>query len=127
MSQLVTPSKPSSTLACLLAYTDSLHSPPESKCRPLKKYEFSSDNQVVGKGANSEVTKGRCGELVVAIKTFKAPVDLDALRREAQVMQLSESSNLVRLVGWCEEPGFQCLVMEYFPLGSLRQVLHSIN
>jgi serine/threonine protein kinase len=89
--------------------------------RLLGKHEFSTDGRVIGRGASSTVTTGACHGETVAIKTFESPVDLQALRREAERMQmLSDSPNVVRLVGWCEEPA--CLVMEYYPLGSLRQV-----
>jgi serine/threonine protein kinase len=73
-------------------------------------------------GANSIVTIGTYSGMTVAVKSFKVPVDLQALRREAELMQeLSDFPNVVRLFGWCEEPA--CLVMEHYPLGSLRQVL----
>ena len=92
--------------------------------RRLEKHEIQvTEDRVVGVGANSVVTAGTCCGGSVAIKTFKG-VDLQSLRREAAHMQeLMDSPNIVRLFGWCEEPA--CLVMQYFPLGSLRQVLCS--
>ena len=92
--------------------------------RRLEKHEIQvTEDRVVGVGANSVVTAGTCCGGSVAIKTFKA-VDLQSLHREAAHMQeLMDSPNIVRLFGWCEEPA--CLVMQYFPLGSLRQVLCS--
>ena len=93
--------------------------------RRLEKHEIQvTEDRVVGVGANSVVTTGMSFGSTVAVKTFKAPVNLKALRREAERMQeLMDSPNIVRLFGWCEEPA--CLVMQYFPLGSLRQVLCS--
>jgi hypothetical protein len=88
----------------------------------MDKHEFSIEMEKdVGQGANSTVTTGKLGSVEVVVKTFKDHVTLLAVRREVENMQkLSDSPNVVRLVGWCEEPA--CLVLQYYPLGSLRKV-----
>ncbi|CAN0855886.1 Probable serine/threonine-protein kinase PBL22 [Linum grandiflorum] len=77
-----------------------------------------SDNSIIGHGSFGPVYKGLLYDTIVAIKRrYGSPQD----HFVAEVAYLSEirHRNLVTLLGYCQESGYQMLVFEYVPNGSM--------
>ncbi|XVF38669.1 hypothetical protein REPUB_Repub20aG0122400 [Reevesia pubescens] len=85
-----------------------------------------SDSNLIGYGSFGPVYKGLLREIVVAIKRHPG-----APRPEfvVGVTYLSEirHRNLVTLLGYCQENGYQMLVYEYLPNGSMCNHLYDIR
>ncbi|CAN1129695.1 Probable serine/threonine-protein kinase CST [Linum perenne] len=77
-----------------------------------------SENSIIGYGSFGPVYKGLLYDTIVAIKRRHGPPRDDFV---AEVTYLSEirHRNLVTLLGYCQESGYQMLVFEYVPNGSM--------
>ncbi|EPB71041.1 protein tyrosine kinase [Ancylostoma ceylanicum] len=67
----------------------------------------------------------------VAIKQLKTNAvdeEKEEFLREMDIMkQVGRHPNIVTMYGLCEEPDFQCMVMEYVPFGDLKHYLQNLR
>ncbi|KAK5976513.1 Protein kinase domain-containing protein [Trichostrongylus colubriformis] len=67
----------------------------------------------------------------VAIKQLKTNAideEREEFLREMDIMkQVGRHPNIVTMYGLCEEPDFQCMVMEYVPFGDLKHYLQNLR
>ncbi|KAK2646294.1 hypothetical protein Ddye_021489 [Dipteronia dyeriana] len=85
-----------------------------------------SESNLIGYGSFGAVYMGVLRDTVVAIKRRQGPPRQEFV---AEVIRLSEirHCNLVTLLGYCQENGFQMLVFEYLPNGSVCNHLYDIG
>ncbi|XP_061184250.1 vascular endothelial growth factor receptor kdr-like [Saccostrea echinata] len=88
--------------------------------------------EVIGEGAFGKVHKGeylqedgkRCTVAVKMLKEFADKTEEKSLMTEIEAMkQLGNHPNIVGMLGFCTKPSFLCLIMDFCPLGDLRQYL----
>nr|CDJ83546.1 Tyrosine protein kinase domain containing protein [Haemonchus contortus] len=91
---------------------------------------------VIGEGAFGLVCKGTMSgpkgmAVRVAIKQLKTNAideEREEFLREMDIMkQVGRHPNIVTMYGLCEEPDFQCMVMEYVPFGDLKHYLQNLR
>ncbi|KAK6050725.1 hypothetical protein COOONC_11771 [Cooperia oncophora] len=91
---------------------------------------------VIGEGAFGLVCKGTMSgpkgmAVRVAIKQLKTNAideEREEFLREMDIMkQVGRHPNIVAMYGLCEEPDFQCMVMEYVPFGDLKHYLQNLR
>ncbi|EYB94168.1 hypothetical protein Y032_0174g434 [Ancylostoma ceylanicum] len=91
---------------------------------------------VIGEGAFGLVCKGTMSgpkgmAVRVAIKQLKTNAvdeEKEEFLREMDIMkQVGRHPNIVTMYGLCEEPDFQCMVMEYVPFGDLKHYLQNLR
>ncbi|KHJ99315.1 protein tyrosine kinase [Oesophagostomum dentatum] len=91
---------------------------------------------VIGEGAFGLVCKGTMSgpkgmAVRVAIKQLKTNAideEREEFLREMDIMkQVGRHPNIVTMYGFCEEPDFQCMVMEYVPFGDLKHYLQNLR
>jgi len=90
--------------------------------------ELVYENQI-GSGKFGFVYKGKYSGKDVAIKVVKNAIidDIEKLFREAHNLNRSKGPNVMEIYGVCIEPGFECIVMELLPNGSLEDYIQQSN
>ncbi|KAK1592863.1 hypothetical protein Q3G72_031619 [Acer saccharum] len=85
-----------------------------------------SESNIIGYGSFGAVYMGLLRDTVVAIKRRLGPPRQEFV---TEVIHLSEirHRNLVTLLGYCQENGFQMLVFDYVPNGSVCNHLYDIG
>ncbi|GBG88476.1 hypothetical protein CBR_g47946 [Chara braunii] len=89
---------------------------------------FSADYRMGDKGAFGNVYWGAIGDREVAIKVMRGDVTPEKRKQfvvEVSTLSRLHHSNLIDLVGYCEEGNTCILVYPYFPGGSLSGRLHN--
>ncbi|KAK4299220.1 hypothetical protein Pmani_028482 [Petrolisthes manimaculis] len=133
-----------STLAEILLPPDAAHRlvdltpapPSQPLCLDKANIEF---GMMIGEGNFGQVYRGLMADAqgrqeTVAIKRLKPDGEtagqisakIDELKREVNIMKELRHPNIVRLLGLVEsddDGGFMCMVMEYLPMGSLKEYL----
>lgn len=94
----------------------------------LKEIEFNEiqlTNPPIGSGAFGVVSRGQWRGVDVAVKqVLAAEIDLEEFRREALTWQrLQHHPNIAHLIGVCTNRYPFCLVSEFYPRGSLYDIL----
>ncbi|XP_062570115.1 tyrosine-protein kinase receptor torso-like isoform X2 [Saccostrea cucullata] len=88
--------------------------------------------EIIGEGAFGKVHKGeyiqedgkRCTVAVKMLKEFADKTEEKSLMTEIEAMkQLGNHPNIVGMLGFCTKPSSLCLLMDFCPLGDLRQYL----
>ena len=112
--------EPSSARSAVLAAT--------SNGASVKEIDFAEIQLVqppIGSGAFGVVSRGQWRGVDVAVKqVLAAEIDLDEFRREALTWQrLQHHPNIAHLIGVCTNRYPFCLVSEFYPRGSLFDIL----
>ncbi|XP_078447069.1 protein kinase superfamily protein [Wolffia australiana] len=84
------------------------------------------DSNFIGSGKFGDVYKGLLGDMIVAVKRRPAAPSAEFVR-EVEYLSLIRHRNIVSLLGYCQENGFQMLVYEYVPSGSISSHLYGAN
>jgi serine/threonine protein kinase len=84
---------------------------------------------MLGKGGFGIVYEGQWQANIVAVKQIlmsNPPANvLQEFEKEGELWWHLNHMNIARLFGICKDPNHLALVMEYFPLGSLYNVIHN--
>jgi hypothetical protein len=91
-----------------------------------------SDNTEVGRGACGKVYKAVMPSgKVIAVKKLSTqkdgPVQYDSFTAEIMTLGKIRHRNIVKLLGFCSQQGFNLLLYEYMPKGSLGELLSAEN
>jgi len=83
----------------------------------------------IGDGSFGFIYKGKYLDKDVAIKVVKnvSTDTIEKLFREAHNLNRSKGPNVMEIYGVCIEPGFECIVMELLPNGSLEDYIQQSN
>ena len=81
----------------------------------------------IGWGAYSSVFKAQFYDIDVAVKKFSKTEEksLKVFTNEAQILKTWHHPGIVQLIGYYEDKSFYNLVTEYFPYGTLHEVIHN--
>ncbi|CAM6028262.1 unnamed protein product [Sphagnum balticum] len=89
------------------------------------------DNAEIGRGACGKVYKACLPGRVIAVKKLSAhmdgPVHYDSFTAEIMTLGKIRHRNIVKLLGFCSHQGFNLLLYEYMPKGSLGELLGAEN
>jgi len=81
--------------------------------------------ELIAKGSNSQVFRGRWRETNVVIKKT-SPQDLEEKKRATKVFSHLDHENILTIYGMCEVNTELWIILELAPLGDLDEVLHKM-
>eukprot|EP00494_Astrolonche_serrata_P017056 UN17231 len=85
--------------------------------------------ECIGEGTSGKVFKGIWNGSEVAVKTLKhvTKSDVGDLKSEVAFLEQNRHPNILCVYGYCTQNDHECMVTEYYPLGSLQDLQEKIK